>query len=670
MERPRSEQEIVALVRRARSERRPLRVHGARHSIAPTIGTGRAGGLEVRLDRMTAIEIDDRIVTVSGGARIGGDPADRTGLAARANGLCEALTRRGLALPNLAGITHQTVAGFLATGSAGSGVLHALDERVRAVRLVDGRGELQEWRAGDPRFPFACASLGLLGVVTAIELEAEPTYDVVGEEVTIGREDAPFDLEASGDRSVFRFLAQHEYARILWWPQVEKFVVWSARRAGPGDYDRQSGPPGLLRPRPYEPLPAAFGSTRPAQLLAALAMRGLDRGLVDPRRARKLVEAFLPTGRRSFFDRWDRALPMDDLVDERLLPIELAELWFPESDAAEALGRLDRFLRRYDAAGNFAIEIYAGARSPFALAPGEGRPGLRINFLHDARAVVAAPTRFLPIWDLFEDLAPRLHWGKHLPPPPRTAPWIARAWPRIDDFHALRDEADPQQIFPSDYLRARFAIAEPRTAVSAPRKPVSDRVGDDRAIEIGGPVGKAVFRFPMPFALEPVDLAFRAEASRRMTFAVETTADPELLYDAFVDMERASEWLEHFVGFVRAGDGVGAPFEETFTFLRFRARTLLDERPRRWAAVFEVASLPLASRMIEEIEIMRSPSGRTTFVWTFHLDPHPLARPFEAILRPLFERFFQRGLDGLARWAERRSAILRRPWLDQAETSA
>lgn len=168
-----------------------------------------------------------------------------------------------------------------------------------------------------------------------------------------------------------------------------------------------------------------------------------------------------------------------------------------------------------------------------------------------------------------------------------------------------------------------------------------------------------VFSWPMVFELEPVGLEFIPHAQRRLVYTVDCFADPAFLFDAFAHMEEGRAWMEQFVSMKADRRGQGAVFDETFTFMRFRARTLVFDRPNRWVARLEAASLPLATRMIEEVEIVRQPNGRANLCWTFYFDPHPLARPFESVLTGIFNGLFSRSLARLGPFAESHAGIHR-----------
>ena len=114
-EHPRSEGELVALVNRARREGVQLRVRGSLHSVGKAIWSDPGDrNINVQLDRYNRIlRFDDakKQVTVEAGIHLGIDPRDPG--SNRENSLLYTLERRGWALPDLGGISHQTVGGFL-----------------------------------------------------------------------------------------------------------------------------------------------------------------------------------------------------------------------------------------------------------------------------------------------------------------------------------------------------------------------------------------------------------------------------------------------------------------------------------------------------------------------------------------------------------------------------
>lgn len=175
---PRSVQEVQELVR---AEPR-LRALGTRHSFSDLadspgvlMSLGSLGSLGSAAGG-SAVALDHEPVA---GPELRGDRV-RVPAAMRYGDLAIWLQERGRALANLASLPHISVAGAVATGTHGSGVGNgSLATAVAAVELVDGRGELVRLERGsDPDFAGAVVGLGALGIVVAVELDTEASYDV------------------------------------------------------------------------------------------------------------------------------------------------------------------------------------------------------------------------------------------------------------------------------------------------------------------------------------------------------------------------------------------------------------------------------------------------------------------------------------------------------------
>jgi hypothetical protein len=255
---PGDEAEVAALVAHARATKSKLRVRGAGHSEGAAIytpgfdGLGKppAGAIDVMLDRMRAVIVHpdpvDRaraVVEVEAGCHLGRDPYDPTGTSTWGNSLNAQLQRAGWALPDLGGITHQTVGGFLSTGSSGGSRQFSIHDAIVMIRFVDGTGAVHEVARDDvdavrrDLFDAVSVSMGLLGVITRVWIELVPTYDVFGTQVTTATSDAAIDFfDERPDRPSYAdFLLKAPYARLMWWPQhdFDRMVVWQATRQAP-----------------------------------------------------------------------------------------------------------------------------------------------------------------------------------------------------------------------------------------------------------------------------------------------------------------------------------------------------------------------------------------------------------------------------------------------------
>ncbi|GAA3724871.1 D-arabinono-1,4-lactone oxidase [Plantactinospora mayteni] len=164
---PENEDDVRALVERARQTSTKLRPVGAGHSSSPLV---RTDGVLVSLAGLprTVRRLDEpRLATVGAGVPLGE--------------LGEALYEAGLAMDNLGDVNVQSIAGATATGTHGTGPRFGnLATQVAGVRLVTGTGEVLEisGRQNPELLPAARLSLGVLGVVTTLTLRLSPTYEL------------------------------------------------------------------------------------------------------------------------------------------------------------------------------------------------------------------------------------------------------------------------------------------------------------------------------------------------------------------------------------------------------------------------------------------------------------------------------------------------------------
>lgn len=255
---PASEAEVIALVRAARAEGRRVRVTGASHSVSWAIYTEPTpknvvdhvnpppnSPYNVRLDLLKTWSVTDkrkRIITCEAGIHLGANPGDPD-VSARGQeaGLLYQLWQQlGWTLPDLGGVTFQTVGGFIATGSSGGSLTYDFASSVVGLRLVDGTGTVHDLdRDADPdAFNAALVSMGLLGIITQVRIQCVPTFDIVGQEAITTLDDAEVDFFGPGDDgrpSLETFLKKVQYTRLEWWPQAgaQRLVVWQAQRIKP-----------------------------------------------------------------------------------------------------------------------------------------------------------------------------------------------------------------------------------------------------------------------------------------------------------------------------------------------------------------------------------------------------------------------------------------------------
>lgn len=162
-----TEAEVVAAVRASAADGCSVRPAGSRHSFTALCATD---GVALDLHGLAGIEHIDTAtgrVTVLGGTRL--------------SALGAPLRAAGLALHNQGDVDTQTVTGAIGTGTHGTGpTLGNLSSAVVGARIVTADGEVVECTAdrSPALLQAARLSLGALGVITAVTLQAVPAYNL------------------------------------------------------------------------------------------------------------------------------------------------------------------------------------------------------------------------------------------------------------------------------------------------------------------------------------------------------------------------------------------------------------------------------------------------------------------------------------------------------------
>ena len=386
-------QEIVAAGSR-------IRALGTGHSFSPVADTAgdqvSVAGLPVRFE----VAPDRSSATVSAGLRYG-EVATR-------------LQAEGLGLANLGSLPHISVGGAVATGTHGSGeALGALATSVVGLELVTATGELLRLDRSDPRFAGAVVALGSLGVVTAITLAVESTYDVtqrVYDDMPVARLDTDLDeVLAAGDSvSVFT----------TWRPDVVD-QVWVKRRT---DRDRAGLPDSWL---------GATAAATARHPVAGQPAEACTTQLGAPGAWHERLPHF----------RLDHTPSHgDELQTEYLVPREHAV------EVLHAVGALHEQVTPV----LLVSELRTVAADDLWLSPAYGRDSLAVHFTWRPNLDAV-----LPVVGALEDaLAPfdaRPHWGKVFTTRPDV---VAERYPRFAEARALRDFLDPDDMFGNAFLQA------------------------------------------------------------------------------------------------------------------------------------------------------------------------------------------------------------------------
>lgn len=386
-------QDVVAASRR-------IRAVGSRHCFNDIVDSVEL----VSLDALPArIEIDAarRTVTVAAGTRYGT--------------LAPHLHARGWAVHNLASLPHISVAGAVATATHGSGDRSGnLASVVRGLDLVTADGSLLTLTGAE--LAGTVVGLGALGVVTAVTLEIEPTFDVAQTVDTALPWDAAlesYDEIASSADSVSLFTD---------WRGPTIGQVWRKTRMVDRDV----------------PEPHRFGAIPATTQLHPLA--GLD--------------PVSTTGQLGVPGPWHERLPHFRMEFTPSHGAELqSEYLVPRRHAAQALAAV-RAMSDVVSPLLLVSEVRTIAGDDLWLSTAYGTASVGIHFTWQPRQ----PEVEAVLPGLEEALAPfgaRPHWGKLFADVDRS---LAQLYPRMADFRAMTERLDPTGTFRNDYLERHVLL--------------------------------------------------------------------------------------------------------------------------------------------------------------------------------------------------------------------
>jgi FAD/FMN-containing dehydrogenase len=383
---PRDEEEVAALVRQAAERGTGVRVAGAGHSFTPIVETD---GLLLDVSALSGV-----VATDSGRRRA------TAGAATLIRDFYEPLWADGLALLNQGDIDTQQIAGAVATATHGSGPGYtALSGAVRGVRLVTATGDIRDIGEDEPDLLRAAqVSVGMLGVVTRLELEVTEAYRL--------REHVDVMPWAEVMEQWDELVAGHRHFGFFWMPSEESAALYNIEAHGRRMTDSC-----------YVKI---FDEVAPDEPDDATPGRRVDRcyrifPMVYSPNFHEL-EYFVPLERG-----FEAMAAMRELMLQRLpesvYPLEI-----------RTVGPDDSFLSPNHGTATTVISV-------------SGKPGT--DYWDYLRTVDALLAQF----------DARVHWGKlHF----LTRDRLHELYPRAADFVAVRRELDPAGTFLNDHLRELF----------------------------------------------------------------------------------------------------------------------------------------------------------------------------------------------------------------------
>lgn len=454
---PRTASEIVAIVHRARMEKRRIRVVGAAYSWSPLVPTD---DILICLCQMHEVELDltdpERPLAIVGAGATGRD-------------LNRVLEPRGFAVTS--NVVMETVSwgGMIGVGAHGSGWdEQTLSDMVEAIELVDGRGEIRRFERGkdaDDVMNAVRVSLGLFGVVYRITLRVVPAFNVRHQDHFLPVEEA---LSRLGE-----LVPAGEYLDLYWMPFNERLWVRSWSRTGePRSPRLPQGPWSGLSDRTHWGLWMSW--------LQTLSLRPLDwltrfRPRWTPAVCRMKMALAAPNSRVVHIN--EATHFRSGIEAYRVGCVEFAFAIDPRFESVRrAWEAVTRGVDAWAARGRYPLTMVVNARfvrnSDCFLSPAHGNERTcYLEILGDHRSPDWKPFAHEVARAWMELPNARTHWGKeHGDIPGVEAHTRAVLGDDLHRFFQIRDAvgADPDRIFVNPFLERLLLAEKP----AKPRRPL------------------------------------------------------------------------------------------------------------------------------------------------------------------------------------------------------
>jgi len=317
----------------------------------------------------------------------------------------------GLALGNMASLPHISVAGAIATGTHGSGDRNQnLAGAVAAITVLQADGATRELKRGEDDFAGAVVNLGALGIVTEVELDVVPSYDV---------EQRVFDgpsLDVLAENVDAVFGAGYSVSVFTSWAGVAN-QIWVKHRVGDSTPEASAAFLGPLAPAKERRHPVieldASGCTEQGGVAGVWAER-------------------LPHFQMGFEPSAGDEIQSEFFVDRRFAAQSIEAMSSVGADIADAI---------------MVGEIRTVAGDELWMSPHVGRDSLGFHFTwHPGQAVAEQAAN--AVADALAPFDVRAHWGKVFDP----ARIDLNQYEQRAAFLDLVDRMDPAGKFRNDWF--------------------------------------------------------------------------------------------------------------------------------------------------------------------------------------------------------------------------
>lgn len=408
VEMPSSEADVIAVIKRAVSNRQRIKVVGSGHSF-----TGIAVPDEVMIDlsnlnQIVCTNLDHGLVTVQAGIVL--------------SDLNTHLESQHLSMPNLGDVTYQTLAGAVSTSTHGTGLNRTgLAAQIDSFRMVTASGETIVCDRSQNAEIFHCGrvSLGALGVITEFTLKVVPAFNLRAVEQPVRIDDVLNNFT--------RLIEENDFFEFYWVPHTK----WALTKANNVTLDPVDSP-------------GRFRTWYNKMFLENYAFGVLCRiGRLFPQLIPRLATILPSTGRNEYVNISHRIFS-----SKRLVKFYEMEYSIALDSLAPALREVMKMVDDRGFRVSFPVEVRCtdGDDIPFSTSTGRRSAYIAVHMFKGSEY----SEYFAAVEAILRKYEGRPHWGKihNL-----DASDISSLYPEYQRFIEVRNQLDPEGVFTNDYLR-------------------------------------------------------------------------------------------------------------------------------------------------------------------------------------------------------------------------
>jgi FAD-linked oxidoreductase len=408
IEKPSSNAEVVALIKRAVKSQQRVKVVGSGHSF-----TGIAVPDEVmvdlkRMNQILNVDHANGLITVQAGIVL--------------SDLNAHLELHQLSMPNLGDVTYQTLAGALSTSTHGTGLQRTgLAAQIRSFKIISASGELLFCDPQHNSEVFHCGrvSLGALGVITEVTLNVVTAFNLRAVE-------QPMRISHVLDNFP-QLITDNDFFEFYWVPHTK----WALTKANNVSTDVIDSP-------------GRFATWYNKMFMENYAFGMLCRvGRLFPRLIPRLATILPSSGRVEYVNVSHRIFS-----SKRLVKFYEMEYSIPLDALVPALREVMQMVDDRGFRISFPVEVRCTGSDdiPFSTSTGRRSAYIAVHMFKGSEY----DEYFSAVETILRKYEGRPHWGKihNL-----NANDISSLYPEYQRFIEVRNQLDPEGVFTNDYLR-------------------------------------------------------------------------------------------------------------------------------------------------------------------------------------------------------------------------